>query len=375
MIQRKWLFAGAAVVLVAGVLLLRGLWTNDSGAATRAQTGRVVPVEVATAQRKMVPVRVELLGNVSPIASVAIKPRLDTAIVGVHFRDGARVEQGQLLFTLDSRVIEAQMAQTEAMVARDNAQLAGAERDVARYTDLVAKNATPTVNLDNAKTQADVFRAAIKSDEALLENLKIQLSYCTIKAPIAGRISVAAVKVGNFVRQADIAPMATINQMAPVYVSFTVPQKVLSDIRKALAAETATLEATVPGSNARESGQVTMIENSVDAATGMATVRATMPNKSEELWPGTLVTTDLTLRDENAVVVPSTAIQVSQAGTFLFVVKDNVAVVQPVTVSRTLSGESVLELGLNGGETVVTDGQLQLTNNVHVSVRTKKAGS
>ncbi len=375
MIQRKWLFAGAAVVLVAGVLLLRGLWTNDSGAATRAQTGRVVPVEVATAQRKMVPVRVELLGNVSPIASVAIKPRLDTAIVGVHFRDGARVEQGQLLFTLDSRVIEAQMAQTEAMVARDNAQLAGAERDVARYTDLVAKNATPTVNLDNAKTQADVFRAAIKSDEALLENLKIQLSYCTIKAPIAGRISVAAVKVGNFVRQADIAPMATINQMAPVYVSFTVPQKVLSDIRKALAAETATLEATVPGSNARESGQVTMIENSVDAATGMATVRATMPNKSEELWPGTLVTTDLTLRDENAVVVPSTAIQVSQAGTFLFVVKDNVAVVQPVTVSRTLSGESVLESGLNGGETVVTDGQLQLTNNVHVSVRTKKAGS
>ena len=121
----------------------------------------------------------------------------------------------------------------------------------ARYTDLVAKAATPTVNLDNAKTQADVYRAAIKSDQGLLDNLKVQLSYCTITAPIPGRISAAAVKVGNFVRQADTAPMATINQMAPVYVSFTVPQKSLPDIRQALANETATIDAIVPGSDKR----------------------------------------------------------------------------------------------------------------------------
>src|ERR1019366_1313315 len=197
-----------------------------------------------------------------------------------------------------------------------------ADRDVARYTDLVAKSATPVINLDNAKTQADVFRAAIKSDQGLLDNLKVQLSYCTITAPIDGRISAAAVKVGNFVRQADTAAMATINQMAPVYVSFTVPQKVLPEIRQALAAETATIEAVVPGEQKRANGQVTMIENTVDPTTGMATIRATMPNEHEVLWPGTLVTAELTLRIEQAVVVPSNSVQVSQTGNFVFVISD-----------------------------------------------------
>ena len=248
---------------------------------------------------------------------------------------------------------------------------------MARYTDLVAKSATPMVNLDNAKTQADVFRAAIKSDTGLLENLKVQLSYCTITAPIDGRISAAAVKVGNFVRQADTAPMATINQMAPVYVTFTVPQKVLPDIRQALAAETATIEAVVPGDDKRASGQVTMIENTVDPATGMATIRATMPNEDELLWPGTLVTTELTLRIEEAVVVPSNAVQVSQTGNFVFVIKDGVAKVQPVKVERTVGDTSVIGSGLNGGETVVTDGQLLLSNGTRVNPRgrPKAAGS
>lgn len=377
MIQRKWLFGAAAVVLIVlFFVLVRGLWTGDSDAQSRGAV-RAVPVEVVTAERKTVPVRVESLGNVSPIASVAIKPRIDTTITGVHFRDGARVEQGQLLFTLDGRALEAQIAQTEGIVARDNAQLAGAERDVARYTDLVAKNATPTVNLDNAKTQADVYRAAIKSDEALLDNLKVQLSYCTITAPIAGRISAAAFKIGNFVRQADVAPMATINQIAPVYVSFTVPQKVLPDIRKALAAETATVQALIPGSADRANGQVTMIENTVDSATGMATVRATMPNEGEVLWPGTLVTTEVTLRNEEAVVIPSFAVQVSQTGNFVFLVANGAAKVQPITVERTVGTESVISSGLSGGETVVTEGQLLLSNGTPVNLRppAKAAGS
>src|SRR5205807_9842319 len=137
---------------------------------------------------------------------------LDSEIVGVHFADGASVEQGDLLFTLDSRALEAQVKQAEGLVARDKAQLAGAERDVRRYTELVAKSATPIVNLDNAKTQADTFRAAIKADEGALQNLKVQLSYCTIRAPISGRISAAAVKVGNFARAGDAMPLATINQ-------------------------------------------------------------------------------------------------------------------------------------------------------------------
>ena len=373
MTKRKWLFGVAALALIGGVLLVRGLWTDDGAAARSQARARVVPVEVTTAERKPMPVRLQSLGNVTPIASVAIKARVDTTITAVHFRDGAEVKKGDPLFTLDGRAIEAQIAQTEGMVARDRAQLAGAERDVARYTDLVAKSATPVVNLDNAKTQADVFRAAIKADTGLLENLKVQLDYCTVTAPIDGRISAAAVKIGNFVRQADTSPMATINQMAPVYVSFTVPQKVLPEIRQALAAQTATIEAIIPGDNKHASGQVTMIENSVDQATGMVTIRATMPNKDELLWPGTLVTTELTLRVEpQAVVVPSTAVQVSQTGNFVFVVNDDVAKVQPVKVERTVGGQSVIGSGLNGDETVVTDGQLQLSNGTRVSTRKAK---
>ena len=372
MTKRKWLFGVAALALIGIVLLIRGLWTSDGAASSQVAAG-VVPVEVATAERKAVPVRIESLGSVTPIASVAIKARVDTAIMAVHFRDGAEVKTGDLLFTLDGRAIEAQIAQTEGMVARDRAQLAGAERDVARYTDLVAKSATPVINLDNAKTQADVYRAAIKSDQGLLDNLKVQLSYCTIAAPIDGRISAAAVKVGNFVRQADTAAMATINQMAPVYVSFTVPQKVLPEIRQALAAETATIEAVVPGEQKRANGQVTMIENTVDPTTGMATIRATMPNEHEVLWPGTLVTAELTLRIEHAVVVPSNAVLVSQTGNFVFVINDAVAKVQPVTVERTVGELSVIGSGLKGGETVVTDGQLLLSNGTRVNPRNAKA--
>jgi len=376
MTKRKWLFGVAALALIGIVLLIRGLWTSDGVAARSQAQAQLVPVEVATAERKSVPVRLESLGNVTPIASVAIKARVDTNIVGVHFRDGAEVKQGDLLFTLDGRAIEAQIAQTEGAIARDKAQLAGAQRDVNRYTDLVAKGATPVVNLDNAKTQSEVYQAAIKADQGLLDNLKVQLSYCTITAPIPGRISAAAVKIGNFVRQADTAPMATINQMAPVYVSFTVPQKSLPEIRQALAAKTATIEAIIPGDQKHASGQVTMIENTVDPATGMVTIRATMPNKDELLWPGTLVTTELTLRIEQAVVVPSNAVQVSQTGSFVFVINDNVAKVQPVTVERTVGELSVIGSGLKGGETVVTDGQLLLSNGTRVNARkAKTAGS
>ena len=373
MTKRKWLFGVAALALIGIVLFVRGSWTSD-GAAARSQAAvRAVPVEVAKAERKKVPVRLDALGNVTPISSVAIKARVDTNIVGVHFRDGAHVNQGDLLFTLDGRAIQAQIEQTEGMVERDRAQLAGAERDVARYTDLVAKSATPVINLDNAKTQADVFRAAIKTDQGLLENLKVQLSYCTVTAAISGRISAANVKIGNFVRQADTAPMATINQMAPVYVSFSVPQTNLPDIRQAIAAETATVLAKVPGQEKRANGQVSMIENTVDSATGMATIRATMPNKDELLWPGTLVTAEMTLREEEAVVVPNAAVQVSQTGNFVFVVKDGVSKVQKVTVERQIDNETVITSGLSGDETVVTDGQLLLSDGTRVAPRPPKA--
>jgi RND family efflux transporter MFP subunit len=367
------------VVAVAGAAAASWKWNLQSflspqGAVAQAPAQpRSVPVEVGQAERKVVPYQVDALGTVTPMASVAIKSRLDNEITAVHFADGSRVKTGDVLLQLDTRALEAQIRQAEGNIARDKAQLEGAERDLRRYTDLVAKGATPVTNLDNARTQSDMFRAAIQADQAVFDNLRVQLSYCTITAAISGRISAASLKVGNFVRSADLAPIATINQIAPIYVSFAVPQRYLPDIRKAISVESASIEALVPGTDKKAPGAVTMIENAVDATTGMATVRATMPNQDELLWPGTLVNIRITLRQDEAVVVPSAAVQVSQQGNFVFVVKDGVAKVQSVKVERVVGTETVIESGLSGGETVVTNGHLLLTDGARVTIR--KAGA
>jgi multidrug efflux system membrane fusion protein len=376
--QKTLVIGVAALLALAGVVVAtRSLWSPEGAVAQSSvqRTQPSVPVDVALAVKKKVPVLIESLGTVTPMASVAVKTRVDSEISAVHFQDGAMVRQGDLLFTLDTRAIDAQIRQAEGALARDRAQLEGAERDVRRYSELAAKGATPITNLDNAKTQVGAFQGAAKANEALLESLKVQLSYATIRAPIAGRASMATVKAGNFVRQADAIPLATIIQVDPVYVSFTVPQRYLPSVRQALAAESATVDVTIPGEAKSAEGQVTMIENTVDAATGMVIIRATMPNKEQLLWPGTLVTTKLTLRTEDAVTIPSNAVQVSQEGSFVFVVKDNVATKRPVTVARIYGPESVIESGLQNGETVVTEGQLRLSNGSRVSTREPKAGT
>jgi len=372
MTKRGLVVAVAAVVAIgAGAAGMQWFGANERAAAQapRAAEPRTVGVEVATAVRKSMPVLIEGLGNVTPIASVAVRTRIDSEITGIHFKDGALVKTGDLLVSLDSRAIEAQIRQAEAQLSRDQAQLAGAERDLKRYTDLVARQATPQVNLDNARTQADVYRAAIRASQALIDNLKVQLSYCTIHAPISGRISQANVKAGNLVRTGDLSPIATINQMAPVYVSFTVPQHSLPDVRQAVASGKAPVEVQVPGEQRLARGTVTMIENAVDTATGMATIRATMPNEDELLWPGTLVTARLTLRTEEAVVVPTPAVQMSQQGAFVYAVEGGVARVRPVEVARTQGDEAILKSGLDGGEVVVTEGHLQLSDGTRVSPR------
>jgi multidrug efflux system membrane fusion protein len=369
------LAAGALVAVTVTFLVTRSYWAANNAAAQSRQQVRVVPVDTAVAEKKVVPVRIEALGNVTTIASVAIKPRVDSVITAVHFADGARVKEGDLLFTLDGRQTEAEIKRVQAVIDGAQAQLEQSERDVQRYSELVAKNATTLVTLNNAQTAANMARATADSNRAALENLKVQLDFTQIRAPISGRMSQANVKIGNFVRQADAVALATINQLSPIYVSFSVPQKTLPDVRQALIAETATVEAIVPGERRRSGGAVSMIENAVDSTTGMVTIRATMPNNDEILWPGTLVNTELTLRNEEAVTVPSTAVQVSQAGTFVFVVKDGAATVQPVTVERTFDNQSVITSGLQGGETVVTDGQLLLSNGTKVAPKGNKAGS
>jgi RND family efflux transporter MFP subunit len=354
-------------------------WFGGKAAAQvpAGRTGpRAVAVTVATVTRQKTPVQIDALGTVTTMASVAVKTRLDNEIVGIHFTDGAFVNQGDLLVTLDTRAVEAQIAQAEGTLARDQAQLDGAERDLRRNTDLLMKGAGPQLNVENSKTQADTFRAAIKADLAALQSLKVQLSYCSIRAPISGRISQAAVKVGNFVRSADTVPIATINQIAPIYVTFAVPQGSLPELREALAEGDAPVEATVPGDGQRANGDVAMIENTVDPTTGMVTVRAKMPNNDEVLWPGTLVSVQATVKVEDDIVVLSDAVQVSQQGSFVYVVKDNVATVRPVTVVRVLGDSTVIASGLDEGDVVVTDGHLQLTNGARVAIQQpKKSGA
>lgn len=386
---RLVIIAGAVVVLGMAAVWLAWGSQSSSGAVAQSEGGqaqgrrgaagggdpRGVPVEVAAATKKLIPVRAESLGTVTPVASVAVKTRVDTEIVDVHFADGANVQKGDLLFTLDSRALQASLKEKEGTALRNRAALEGAERDVRRYTELIAKGATTQLNLDNAVTQSNVLRGQVTADESAVENLKVQIGYCTIRAPISGRASMAAVKAGNFVRSADQTPLATIIQAAPVYVTFPLPQRNLSDLRAALGQGTANIDAVVPGDSRHANGQVTMIENTVDPVTGMVAVRATMPNQDEMLWPGTLVNVKLDFRAEEAVSVPSQAVQQSQGGPFVYIVKNNAATVQPITVSRTIDNETVVASGLNGGESVVVTGHLLLSNGARVAVRDGKTGS
>lgn len=368
--------AVAAIALGGAALAMRWFGSAEKAAAQAQQPPvRMVPVETAQAVRKTVPVRLDALGTVTPMASVAIKSRIETVIVGVHFADGAEVAAGDLLFTLDGRAIEAQIKQVEGTLASAKAQLEQAVRDVERYTELVARNASTQVTLNNAKTQVNVWSAAVASNTAQIENLRVQLGYCTIRAPISGRISMAAVKVGNLVRPADTVALATINQMKPIYVVFGLPQRSLADVRRAIESEAGEVRATAPGNARASEGRLAMIDNSVDVTTGMFTVRAVMDNSDEALWPGTLVNVALTLRHEEAVTVPSVAVQTGQAGPFVFVVTNGAAAVRPVKVERVQDGEAVVVEGLSGGETVVTDGHLLLAEGTRVTPRRRAAGT
>jgi RND family efflux transporter MFP subunit len=368
-------FAGALGIVALAAFVTRSSWTGGGASAQAPQRARVISVELAKAERKPVPVDVDSIGTVTPISSVALKSRVETTIVSVHFEDGAKVNEGDLLFTLDARQIDAQIEQAEGMLAKDQAQLEGAQRDLRRYSDLIGKGATTQVNVDNAKTQADILIGTIKSDQSALDSLKVQKSYTTIRAPFSGRISAANVKIGNFVRPADTAPLAVINQMAPVYVTFAIPQRVLVDLRDAMATGGSRVIATIPGHQRSEDGKVAMVENSVDSTTGMVTVRGIMNNERETLWPGILVNTKLIIRTEEAITVPTAAVQRSQDGNYVFVVRGGVAKVQPVKVDRTFQGTSVIAEGLSGDENIVVDGQLLLSDGSRVEPRARKTGA
>ena len=337
------------------------------------------PVTVVTVEVKKGPlaVRLDTIGTIQTVANVAVRTRADAQIDQIFVPDGAAVKAGDLLVKLDSRQIEAQIKQAEATLAKDQAALEQANRDVVRIGDLLSKGTGLQISLDTAKTAQATARALILGDEAAISNFKVQLTWYSISAPISGRVGTFGVKAGNIIRSGDnsaTGTFATINQITPIYVAFSLPQSQLPELRAAMAGEGAKAVATPQGLKTGVEGKVAVLDNSIDATTGTITARAIFDNPDETLWPGQLCSVRVTLRTEpNAVFVPREAVQSGQNGTFVFLVADGAARIKPVKVARVQDGLSVIAEGLSGGEQVVIDGASQLTNNAKVEIRNKDA--
>jgi len=354
--------------------------TGKPPAAAQAAVAPRPPVSVVTAlaERKDVPWRINEIGTVQPIASVALRPHFDATVEKVLVADGAEVKAGDVLIQLDPRQTEAQLAGAEAQLAKDVAQLEQNDRDTARYTDLVARNATPIMNLDNARTASATTRAAIQGDKAAIDNLKVQLEWYTVSAPISGRVGVVAIKQGNIAKAGDNSQagvFATINQISPIYVSFSVAQSLLPTLREAMGTG-ADIVATPQGSKTSSRGKLSILENAVDTTTGTILAHAVFENADELLWPGQLCNVTLTLKVEHdTVVTPREAIQIGQNGNYVFTVADGVAHVRPVEVGRTENDQTVITKGLQGGESVVVDGALLLIEGSKVESRNPAKGA
>ena len=342
-------------------------------AATTAQAPPPPPVVVAAATRRTVPVSLHAIGNVESVASVAVRSRVAGQILRVHIADGADVVRGQVLFTVDPAPYEIAAAQADAALARDSALLKKAEDDAARYGKLVEKEYVTREQYESATSQAASLAATIKSDEAAAKDARLSLSYCTITAPIAGRAGSVTLKAGNLVKVND-DPLVTILQVRPVNVTFSVPEKYLPVIREHAAGGHLTVVATGRGETGDgHRGALTFIDNTVDTTTGAIRLKAEFPNDDVKLWPGQFVDLDLVLSEQkDALLIPSTAIQVGQQGSFVFIVTaGGTAEVRPVVVDRAIGEETVIASGLNGGESVITDGQIRVVPGAKVAVGPK----
>lgn len=333
--------------------------------------GRPTPVTIASVERKTVPYRIESIGTVQAIASVTVRSRVDSQIESVMFEDGATVKEGQVLAKLDSRAVDAQLRQAEATQTRNRTLLELARATLARGEVLAGQNIATKQRLDENRFAVIAQEAQVRADEAQIELLRTQQSYYTIRAPISGKAGLANIKPGNIARSSDggIA-LTTINQMSPIYVSFSLPQRYFDGLRAAIGRGEGKVEAQVQGSTRTETGKLALIENAMDNTTGTIGVRAIFTNADDALWPGLIVNIKVTLgEDKDAVVVPREAVQMSQRGNFVFTVVDGAAKMTPVTVARNVDQMTVISKGLSGTESVIVDGQLLVVDGAKVQTR------
>ncbi|HEY3920292.1 MAG TPA: efflux RND transporter periplasmic adaptor subunit [Stellaceae bacterium] len=372
--MRQVIWAGALLGAVTAAAVLYDVAAPGSAhsQASDRPASAGVPVRIATAAVKSTPIEFDTIGNVQTIASVAIKSRLDAVIDQVLVKDGQFVKAGDVLFKLDSRAAQAQVDQAAATLARDQVQLANANRNFDRDKQLLSKDFVSHQQYDNDSATAAALDATVKADQAQLENAKVLLSYYTITAPIDGRVGLIAIKRGNSIKSNDV-PLATVNQIQPIYVSFALPQNDLPELRTALAQGPVPVKVLAQGDKGVPvEGKVAFFENAIDATSGTITVRAAFDNAEQRLWPGQFVNVSVLVRtDPDALVIPPAAVQIGQSGTYVFVIKDdNTAETRPVTVDRTVNGLAVIGKGLKAGERVATDGQLRLSQGTHVQIVT-----
>jgi multidrug efflux system membrane fusion protein len=388
------------------LLILTGCFLLSSCSGGKKETPVApLPVEVAPVAQKKIPIQLKLIGNVQAYSSVSVKSRVAGQIIRVYFKEGDDVKKGDLLFTIDPRVCEAAVKEAEAKLGkdlamvqqakanleRDTTQKKKAEDDLQRYKALVEKGAVAKEQYERFQTNAEALdatiradqaavenaMAAVQADRAVLENAKIQLGYCSITSPIDGRTGSVIVQEGNIVKEND-ANLVVINQIHPIYVTFSVPEQYLGTIKKYMAGGKLRVEAVVPNDEVpRGEGVISFIDNAVDTATGTIKLKGTFANIERRLWPGQFANVILTLTDEpDAIVIPSQAVQTGQQGPYVFVVKPDLTVEsRSVVVGRTTDGETVIQKGLSAGEKVVTDGQIRLYPGARVEIKSTNSAT
>ena len=360
------------LVLLLFCVLLAGC-SENSGNKVKAEDRpkkRAVPVLIGLAEKKTVPVELHAIGTVEPYATVAIKAQITGTLQTIHFKEGGEVKKGDQLFTLDRRPFTAMLNQAQGALARDRAELDNARKELERYTQAAKKGYVSTEQADQAETKVATLSATIKADEAAVENARLQLEFCTILAPIDGRTGQLPVAEGNLIKANADTAMVTINQVCPIKVSFTVPGRYFSELKKYQDAGSLKVIITGPAGD-EVVGTFSFLDNSVDTTTGTILLKAEVANQNKTLWPGQFVDVRLILTSRpDVTVVPSQAIQIGQDGAHVFVVKDDFTVEdRKIDIGMIVDGETVAESGLAPGERVVTDGQLQLTHGAKVEER------
>ncbi|AMW34560.1 hypothetical protein AY555_04485 [Haematospirillum jordaniae] len=353
-------------IFLALALLLAGYvwWAGkERRSADNARAARPVPVVTAIADTRSVPYLFSAPGTVLPVARVGLRARVESVVEAIHFSEGQEVRQGELLFTLDDRSLKAELAEAEANLARDRAQLGKAQGDARRYADLVRHQATSRQAYEAAIAGVDALQATVNAGMAAIESARVALGHTQIVAPMGGYTGAISVRPGSSVRPSDTDPLVTLTAIRPIEVSFNLPESLLGIVRYGQGRAPLDVIATTPQvSSSPVAGKLVFIDNTVDRQSGTIMLKARFPNEETQLWPGQLVSITLTLRvDHDALTIPDTAVLTSQGGQYVFVVSaDKTVAARPVNVARSLDGLAVIDKGLSTGERVVIQGASRL---------------